>query len=77
MGKEGEMESSLLTQELQREINEDRLRMAGYRTRVERRRRDRQARARRAVGNSLIAAGERLRGCTQSQPSATPHLRRV
>ena len=68
---------SFLSQELQREINNDRLRMAGYRTRVERRSHDRRARARQAVGNGLIAAGERLRGCTQTQPTATPHLRRV
>ena len=60
-----------LTHQLAREIEGDRLRMAGYRTRVERRRRDRQVRMRRAVGNSLIAAGERLRGCTQSQNVAT------
>ena len=68
---------SFLGEELQREVSNDRLRMAGYRTRVERRRNDRRARTRRAVGNSLIAAGERLRGCTQTQPAATPHLRRV
>ncbi len=68
---------SLLTQELYREMEADRLRMAGYRTRVERRRRDRKASVRRALGNSLIAAGERVRGCTrQPMRPATP-LRRV
>ena len=59
-----------LTHQLAREIEGDRLRMAGYRTRVERRRRDRWARVRRALGSSLIAAGERLRGYTPSQTVA-------
>ena len=68
---------SLLTEELQREISVDRLRMAGYRTRVERRRNDRRTRARRALGNTLISTGERLRGCTPSQPAAVTPLRRV
>ena len=68
---------SLLTGELQREISNDRLRMAGYRTRVERRRNDRRARARRAVGNTLISTGVRLRRGTQSQPTAATPLRRV
>ena len=67
---------SLLTQELQREIENDRLRMAGYRTRIERRRRERGAGLRRTVGNTLISAGERVRGCTgQSLAPVTP-LRR-
>ena len=56
---------SLITQQLQAETERDRLRMAGYRTRVERRRRDRRAHIRSLVGNGLISMGERLRGCQQ------------
>ena len=67
---------SLLTQELFREIESDRMRMTGYQTRVERRRRDRRSGLRRAVGNSLISAGQRVRGCT-AQPAAVTPLRRA
>ena len=56
---------SLITHQLYRETENDRLRMAGYRTRVERRRRDRRSRMRSVLGNGLISAGERLRGCPQ------------
>lgn len=65
---------SFVTQELQREAENDRLRMAGYQSRIVRRRRDRHSRVRTAVGNGLVSAGERLRGCTQ--PAATPMARR-
>jgi len=61
---------SLLTQELYREIENDRLRMAGYRTRVERRQRERGKGLRRSVGNGLISVGERVRGYA-TQPMAT------
>lgn len=61
---------SLLTQELYREIENDRLRMAGYQSRVERRRRDLGAALRRTVGRALISAGESVCGCT-AQPVAT------
>ena len=67
---------SLITQELQREIENDRLRLAGYRTRIERRRRERTSGLRRTVGNGLITAGERLCGCTQPVATVTP-LRRA
>ena len=66
---------SLVTQELQREVERDRLRMAGYRSRVERRKRDRQARVRRVVGNGLISAGERVRGCTHPVTTSAPMRR--
>lgn len=66
---------SLITQDLQREIEIDRLRVAGYRTRVARRRSDRRAVTRAAVGNALISVGERVRGCTQSVPATS--MRRV
>ena len=66
---------SLVTQELQREVERDRLRMAGYRSRVDRRKRDRQARVRRVVGNGLISAGERVRGCTPTVTATTPMRR--
>ncbi len=56
---------SLVTQDLYREIEADRLRMAGYQSRVARRRRDRRASTRTVVGNALISVGERVRGCTQ------------
>lgn len=56
---------SLITQQLHRESENDRLRMAGYRTKVERRRRDRSMRMRSSMGNGLISVGERLRGCQQ------------
>ena len=56
---------SLITEQLHRESENDRLRMAGYRTRVERRRRDRGMRVRSSMGNGLISVGERLRGCQQ------------
>ena len=62
---------SLITQQLYRETESDRLRMAGYQSRIERRRRDRVARMRSFVGNGLIAAGERLRGCSQVAPAAS------
>ncbi len=52
------------SQGLQHEIETDRLRMAGYRSNVERRRRD----VRTVVGNALIAAGERVRGYRQMAP---------
>ncbi len=55
---------SLLTQELQHELEADELRMAAYRTRVERRRRDRRASLRRVAGTALISAGERICGCS-------------
>ena len=47
---------------LQREVANDRLKMAGYRSRVERRRRDRSRSVRRATGALLVAAGERVAG---------------
>ena len=53
---------------LQREVANDRLKMAGYRSRVERRRRDRSRSVRRATGALLVAAGERVAGCTQAVP---------
>lgn len=57
---------SLLTQQLHRESENDRLRVAGYRTRVGRRRQDRRAKMRVSVGNGLISAGERLHGCQEA-----------
>lgn len=62
---------SLITQQLHREIETDRLRVAGYRTRVARRRNDRRAHTRAVVGNALISVGERVRGCTQSVPATS------
>ena len=62
---------SLITQQLHRETESDRLRVAGYRTRVERRRRDRRARMRSSMGNGLISIGERLRGCQEAAMTAT------
>ena len=56
---------SLITQEWFREVEGDRLRMTGYRSRIARRRRDRRSALRATVGNGLIAAGERLRGRPQ------------
>ena len=53
---------SLWTEELQREVANDRLRMAGYSSRVERRRRGRNERVRRALGARLVSVGERLQG---------------
>lgn len=61
---------SLITEQLHRESENDRLRMAGYRTRVERRRRDRTVWMRSTMGNGLIAVGERLRGCQQVASAA-------
>lgn len=66
---------SLITQEWLREVEDDRLRMAGYRSRVERRRRDRLSAVRASVGDGLIAVGERLRGRPQQVAAVTP-LRR-
>ena len=57
---------SLITEQLHRESENDRLRMAGYRTKVERRRRDRNMRMRSSMGNGLISIGERLRGCQEA-----------
>ena len=68
---------SLLTQELYREVENDRLRVAGFKTRIDRRRRERGAGFRRTVGNALIAAGERLRGYTQQPVATTTPLRRA
>jgi len=48
---------SLIESSLVREIEADRLRMAGYHSRVIRRRRD----AREVLGSALIAAGEKVR----------------
>lgn len=62
---------SWITQDLQREIEIDRLRVAGYQTRVARRRNDRRAVTRTVVGNALISVGERVRGCTQSVPATS------
>ena len=62
---------SWITQDLQREIEIDRLRVAGYQTRVARRRNDRRAQTRTVVGNALISVGERVRGCTQSVPATS------
>ena len=62
---------SFITTALQREIEADRLRMAGYQSRVARRRRDRVGSPRTVVGNALISVGERVRGCTQSVPTAS------
>ena len=53
-----------ISQGLQHEVEADRLRMAGYRSHVERRRRD----TRTVVGNALIAIGERVRGYRQMAP---------
>ena len=64
---------SLITHQLYRESENDRLRMAGYRTRVERRRRDREQRIRSVVGNALIGMGERLRGRRPVTPTAHLH----
>ena len=68
---------SLLTQELQHELEADQLRMAAYRTRVERRRRDRRANLRRIAGTALISAGERICGCTGQAAVADTALRRA
>ena len=62
---------SLLKDKLQKEISDERLRIAGDRTRVARRRSDRETRVRRAVGNTLISAGERLRGCREQVTSSS------
>ena len=51
----------LMDQDLQRQIEVDRLRMWGHRSRVERRHRDLRA----LVGNALIGAGEKVRGATR------------
>ena len=56
---------SLITSSLVREIEADRLRVAGYQSRVTRRRRE----TREVLGNALIAVGERVRGCTQAAPA--------
>jgi hypothetical protein len=66
---------SLLTQQLHRESENDRLRVAGYRTRVERRRQDRRTKMRASLGNGLISAGERLRGCQEA--AMATHMRRT
>ena len=47
---------------LEREIANDRLRIAGYDSRVQRRRRDRSERMRAIVGRRLVSIGERLQG---------------
>ena len=54
----------LMDQDLQKEVDNDRVRMAGYRSRVQRRHRD----VRALVGNALIATGERVRGYRQMAP---------
>jgi hypothetical protein len=64
---------SLLTQQLHRESENDRLRVAGHVTKIERRRRDRRMRMRASVGNGLISAGERLRGCQEAVVAARLH----
>ena len=64
---------SLLTQQLHRESENDRLRVAGHQTKVVRRRRDRRARMRASVGNGLISVGERLRGCQEAAAVARLH----
>ena len=56
---------SLIESSLVREIEADRLRMAGYQSRVTRRRRE----SREVLGNALIAVGERVRGCAQVSPA--------
>ena len=56
---------SLITQDLQREIEVDRLRMAGYQSRVARRR----SHTREVLGNALIGVGQRVRGCAQAAPA--------
>ena len=66
---------TLWTDALQKEVANDRLRTAGYTTRVARRRRERLERARRATGNVLVSLGERVSGpgCT---PAATARMSR-
>ena len=69
---------SLWTDELQREVTNDRLRMAGYASRNDRRRRDRREKVRRALGARLVSAGERLQGiCEEARESGLPavHVR--
>jgi len=68
---------SLLIQELQREVAADHLRMAGHRTRAERRRRDRTAALRRVVGNALISVGVRVGGNPRRPVATVAPLRRV
>ena len=53
---------------LQREVANDRLKMAGYQSRVERRRRQRIDGLRRTAGELLVAIGERLSGGTPAAP---------
>lgn len=67
---------SFVTQDLQKEIENDRLRMAGYGSRVVRRRRDRRARVRAVVGTTLVSAGERVLGTCRSQAATTAPLQR-
>ena len=62
---------SLLKDKLLKEISDERLRIAGDRTRVARRRSEREMRIRSAAGNALIAAGKSLRGCRDQVASAS------
>lgn len=62
---------SLITTALHREIEADRLRVAGYQSRVARRRSERRSGLRRAVGTTLISVGERVCGCTSQLTPAT------
>lgn len=65
---------SLLTQELQRDLERDRLRVAGYRTPDITR--PRRAGLRRTLGSGLIWVGERLRGCTRQPVGTVTAVRR-
>jgi hypothetical protein len=61
---------------LQREIANDRLRAAGYSSRVQRRRRDRSERLRAVVGRRLVSVGERLQGVCENSVAPVVTLRR-
>lgn len=64
---------SLFGSELQREVLNDRLRMAGYQSRVQRRRHERSERVRHAVGARLVSFGQRLQGiCEEHAAEVAP-----
>ena len=61
---------------LQREIANDRLRTAGYHSRVVRARRERSERRKAAIGRRLVSIGQRLQGVCESSVAPVVELRR-
>ncbi|HET7482777.1 MAG TPA: hypothetical protein VFK89_07945 [Actinomycetota bacterium] len=61
---------------LQKEIADDRLRMAGYHSRVARRRRERSERMRASAGRRLVRLGQRLQGICEPKVAPAVTLRR-